>query len=390
MNFQNGAVTTATTQTYAAQKNARFSLTASQIRTVKQRWDETFNVLPRNQQMAIVSALNAAIAEFRRRHPNIKGTKDLKKQLARAWTVKMSQVCIDDTMQRQLNIAWVLTLLNIFVATKVIPIHVYQPDPNQELYLAWDGQHTLVLLWLICTQIFAEDPADFEIPVNVYASHQKAEMRGCFIDLNSEEGKKMLDLFDKIEQMIYGVRVDGSLNPSWVLAERKQSIVESRGLFLTSKKFGDDHMPGAISRMQEINKMDTESLEWLCDYLVAVGAQHRAVEEKEMVMMAYFFERCRLAKLKLSPQQVYDIAGLAMQKWGADFTPTGRFWAKVGIAYGNWHSQIGAYTFPRCSKEPIHGYPFLAEQIKRDLKGFAKLSSDTNSEFIPATGDLFV
>jgi bifunctional DNase/RNase len=374
---------------YAVTKNSRFSMTASQIRTIKQRWDETYNALPIIQQKAIDNALAAAIAEFRRRNPKIKGTKDLKKQLAKAWTVKMSQVCIDDTMQRQLNIAWVITLLNLFVATKVIPIHVYQPDPNDELYLAWDGQHTLVLLWLICTQIFGEDPDTFEIPVNVYASHQKAEMRGCFIDLNSEEGKKMLDLFDKIEQMIYGVRVDGSTNPLWVLAEQKQQIVENHGLFLTSKKFGDDHMPGAISRMQEINKMQPDSLEWLCDYLVAVGAQTRAVEEKEMVMMAYFFERCRLAKLNLTQKQVHAIANVAKTHWGADFSPTGRFWAKVANAYHNWHAVHVQYGIARCNKEPIHGFPFLAEQIKKELSGFAKLNSNTSSEFIPDQADLY-
>jgi hypothetical protein len=378
-----------TPASYAATKNSRFSISASQVRTIKQRWDDTYNALPPIQQQAINSALSAAIAEFRRRNPKIKGTKDLKKQLAKAWTVNMDNVCIDDTMQRQLNIAWVITLLNLFVSTKVIPIHVYQPDPEKELYLAWDGQHTLVLLWLICTQIFGEDPAEFDIPVNVYASHQKAEMRGCFIDLNSEEGKKMLDLFDKLEQMIYGVRTDGSTNPSWVLAEQKQQIVESRGLFLTSKKFGDDHMPGAISRMQEINKMTPASLEWLCDYLVAVGAQNRAVEEKEMVMMAYFFERCRLAKLSLTQKQVYDIANLAKNHWGADFSHSSRFWAKVNNSYHNWHTIHVGYGNPRCNKEPIHGYPFIAEQVKKDLKGFNKLNSNTSSEFIPAVSDLY-
>jgi len=378
-----------TTKNYAAIKNSRFSMSESQVRTIKQRWDETYNSLPSIQQKAIDHALSAAIAEFRRRNPKVKGTKDLKKKLAKAWTVKMSQVCIDDTMQRQLNIAWVLTLLNMFVALKTIPIHVYQPDTKKELYLAWDGQHTLVLLWLICTQVFGEDPANFEIPVNVYASHDKAEMRESFLDLNTEIGKKMLDLFDKIEQMIYGVRVDGSTNPIWQMAEKKQEIVESHGLFLTSKKFGDDHMPGAISRMQEINKMQPESLEWLCDYLVAVGAQTRAVEEKEMVMMAYFFERCRLAKLKLTQKQVYDIANIAKTHWGADYSPSSRFWARVSNSYRNWHNIHVGYGQPRCNKEPIHGYPFLAEQIKKELKGFAKLDSATSSEFIPEPSDLY-
>jgi hypothetical protein len=389
LNLVIGGASNATTSSYAANKNARFSLTASQIKTVKQRWDDTFNALPKNQQSAINYGLQSAIAEFQRRNPKIKGTKDLKKQLAKAWTVKMSQVCIDDTMQRQLNIAWVLTLLNVFVSTKVIPVHVYQPDPDQELYLAWDGQHTLVLLWLICTQIFGEDPETFEIPVNVYASHMKAEMRGSFIDLNSEEGKKMLDLFDKIEQMIYGVRTDGSQNPLWKFIEEKQQIVEARGLFLTSKKFGDDHMPGAISRMQEVNKLQLDSLTWLCDYLVAVGAQHRAVEEKEIVMMAYFFERCRLAKLNLTQKQVFEIATVTKNNWGADFSHSSRFWARVSLAYTNWHAAHVQYGTARCNKEPIHGYPFLAAQIKKDLKGFSKLSGNTSSEFTPDVSDLY-
>jgi len=63
---------------YAATKNSRFSMTASQIRTIKQRWDETYNSLPTIQQQAVNNALSAAIAEFRRRNPNIKGTKILK------------------------------------------------------------------------------------------------------------------------------------------------------------------------------------------------------------------------------------------------------------------------------------------------------------------------
>ena len=375
---------------YATAKNARFSSTASQIRTIKQRWDETYNSLPRIQQRAVDNALQAAIAEFRRRNPNIKGTKDLKKQLAKAYTVKMSEVCIDDTMQRQLNIAWVLTLLNVFVSTKVIPIQVYQPDPSKDEYLAWDGQHTLVLLWLITTQIFGEKPEDFEISVNLYSSHQKAEMRGSFIDLNSEEGKRMLDLFDKMEQMIYAVRVDGSKNPLWVTTEEKQQHVESHGLFLTSKKFGDDHMPGAISRMQEIHKNSPEVVNWICSYLVAAGAQNRPVEEKEMVMMSFFWERCAKAGVKVTPQYISDVAGVILKHWSGDFSPTSIFWTHVGDAYKAWHAVHGAYSNPRVSKEPLHGYPFLVEQLKKDLakKKYDFPRSNTSSEFMPTASDL--
>jgi len=373
---------------YAAKRNGRFSFTASQVKTIKQRWDETYSSLPQIQQRAINNALQAAIAEFQRRNPTVKGTKDLKKKLAKAWNVKMSQVGIDDTMQRQLNIAWVLTLLNMFVSTKVIPIHVYQPDENVEFYLAWDGQHTLVLLWLICTQIFGEKPEDFDIPVNVYSSHDKAEMRSSFIDLNTEHGKRMLDLFDKMEQMIYGARVDGNKNPLWVEVADKQTIIENHGLFMTSKKFGDDDMPGAISRVQEINKLKLAPLNWLCTYLVAVGAQNRPVEEKEMVMMSYFFERCYKAQLTLTQKCLHDIAGVLIGHFGADFSPTSTFWTRAGNAYRNWHNQHGMYGTPHFHKEPLHGYPFLVEQLKKDLPKYKLPSSSTNSNFVPDAQDL--
>lgn len=389
VNFVNG-IPNATAASYAAVKNARFSMSSSQVRTIKQRWDETYNALPKIAQQTVDSALEAAKDEFVRRNNKFDSLKTLAKNLVLAFGIPMTNIGIDATMQRQLNIAWVITLLNQFVSTKVLSISVYRPDPEVDYYLAWDGQHTLVLLWLICTQIYGEDPVNFVVPCQVSPSHKKAEMRDCFIDLNTEEGKKMLDLYDKMEQMIYGVRVDNSVNPLWREVEQKQQIIESRGLFLTSKKFGDDHMPGAIGRMQEVYKMTDKSLTWLCDYLVAVGAQHRAVEEKEMVMMSYFFERCRKAKLNLTDKQVYDIADLAKSKWGADFTPSGRFWVKVGAAYKSWHKDnIGGDSSPRCNKEPIHGYPFLAEQVKYNLKGFDKLISNTGSEFVPAKKDLF-
>jgi len=364
-------------------------MTASQIRTIKQRWDETFNALPVSQQKSINYALSAAIAEFKRRNPHITSTKTLKAQLAKSYDVAMSKVAIDETMQRQLNIDWVIYLLNQFVATKVIPIQVYQPDPAQDLFLAWDGQHTLVLLWLIVTQIFGEYPEDFEVPVNVYTSHLKAEMRGSFIDLNSEEGKKMLDLFDKMEQMIYAVRVDRGQNPLWVWMEQKQQIIENHGLFLTSKKFGDDNEAGAISRINEVYKTDLNVLEWLCTYFTEVGCQRRPVEEKEMVMMHYFFDRCRLAKLELTVQQVRDIANVAKIYWKADFSPTSTFWVKSGNAYKNWHDNNVGNGQPRFKKEPMHGYPFLAEVMKKYVSGLKALRSDSSSEFKPYPSDLY-
>jgi hypothetical protein len=375
---------------YADIKNARFNNDTSQIFDAKARWIDTCQSSPSINQAVIANSLTAAVNEFRLRNPHITSWNDIERRLARACSVPMPFVKIDATMQRLLNVEWVLDLFNKFTPTKVLPIQVYQPDPTVDEYLAWDGQHTLILLWLIATQVFGEDPENVNIPVNIYDSHYKAEMRSGFVSLNSSDGSRQLDLFDLYEQMVYGVRIDKSTNPDWLQAERKQSIVESHGLFLTSKKFGDHDQPGAISRMQEVNKLTTESLTWLCEYLVAVGAQNRPVEEKEMVMMAYFFDKCRFLKTKIDTVFIYEIAAVAKRCWKADFGPYSDFWVKVQRAYGNWHLSVnGPYAKSHFNKEPIHGYPFMVEQFKKDLPHQTFPDSRTNSDFKPAQEDLF-
>jgi hypothetical protein len=142
-------------------------------------------------------------------------------------------------MQRLLRQLWSIEIVNKFRGLKVRPIQVYKPDPTKDEYVAWDGQHTLVALWIIATQIFGEDPDKIMIPVNLYRTNDKAEMRDSFIGHNGGEYQEQLDQFDKIEQIVYGVRVDGSKNPEWLKIEEKQSVVESYDLFLTKADFGD-------------------------------------------------------------------------------------------------------------------------------------------------------
>ena len=394
VNTTNGVFGTPTTvatsvTSYAARKNARFKSLTSNIQTIQQRWNDTYNSLPKQSQMVVDYSLDAAKAEFRRRNPHIKSFKDVKKYLASANDMTMSDISIDGTMQRLLNIHWVLELLNRFVATKVVPIQVYKPE-GSDVYLAWDGQHTLVLLWLITVHLFEEDPANVQIPVNIYSSHFKPEIRVNFVELNGPIGKKGLDQFDLFEQMVYGYFVDGNKDPLWKEAADKQTIIESHDLFVTSKKFGDEDQPGAISRMQEVNKLTVESLGWLCDYLVAVGAQNRPVEEKEMVMMAYFFERCRVAKdVTVTQQFIYDVANLTQRLWNADWSPSSKFWIKASNAYANWHATHVGVGTPRFNKEPVHGYPFFIEQLKKDLPHYTFPENRSTSEFSPAVEDLY-
>lgn len=375
------------TPSYAQTKNSRFSNTKSSVCSIAQRWNQTYNALPPYHRQLVDNALAGATAEFRRRNPHIKTWQDL--QLAEARDTVMASINIDGTMQRQLDIFWVLKLLNHFMATMVVPIQVYRPDPNRDEFLAWDGQHTIVLLWLIATQILGENPKNIVVPVNVYHSNLKAEMRANFISLNSKEGKKQLDPIDIFEQQIFGVRVDGSKNPFWIDAERKQRQIEQYGLFVTAKKFGDDDEAGAITRLQEINKLSVESVGWLCEYLALSTQLSRPVEEKEMVIMAHYFDRCRLDEINVDSKYIAKLHSVLDTYFNCDFSPMGNFWVKASTAYHNWHNaNATGYSSGRFNKEPVHGFPFLIAQLHKSFAGKVP-RNDSKSSFWPAVGDLF-
>jgi hypothetical protein len=378
---------TALPVSYASQMNAYYNSTTSNRVLLEQRFNDTVAALPTREQQWVQTMIQQCIAEFKRLHTDVNGWSDL--TLAQSVYVPLAEIHIDTTMQRLLNLDWVANLLAKFKSTKVVPIQVYKDDDGK--ICAWDGQHTAVLLWLICTKVLGEDPNTVQVPVNIYPSSKKSEMRECFLDLNSSEGKRQLDLIDHWIQQVFGVRVDGSTNPAWQLTEQKQRLLEKYDLFVTHEKYNNFNMPGAISRLQEVNKLDLTSLEWLLQYLQTVTNSYRAVVEKEMVMMAHFFLRCRLDGIPVDAAYINRLATVALTAWNADFTPNGAFWERVTVAYHNWHqsSPANMYTNPRANKEPIHGFPFLIAQLHKSMPGFAIPRNTSNSNFQPLAGDLF-
>lgn len=374
-----------TKQSYAAQINAQRSSTASHVITIANRWNDTVQSMTAERQALAKHLLTQAIAEFRRRNPHIKSWKDL--DLVEAKEEIMSKIFIDTSMQRQLDVFWLIQLINGFQSSKVMPIQIYRDASNNMSSHAWDGQHTLLMLWVIATMILNEDPEKIKIPVNIYKSHLKAEMRDNFITLNSSEGKKHLEPIDHLIQKVLGVRVDGSKNPIWLSAEKKQRYAEDHDLFYTAKKFGDAHMPGAISRLQEINNLESDVVGNLCKYLGFSTSGVRNAHEKEMVMMAKFFELCDSQGIKVDDQYIRDLYAAISHYWGADLDDTSQFWTSAATCYYNWHASMNFQVNPRFDKMPPLGMPYMLAQLARGFNH--KLPSyRSNSGFIPLAGDL--
>ena len=56
---------------------------------------------------------------------------------------------------------------NYFSQTMVMSIQVYKEGDN---YIAWDGQHTSIALYIIPTKVFGERPSRYNGSVNIYPS----------------------------------------------------------------------------------------------------------------------------------------------------------------------------------------------------------------------------
>jgi hypothetical protein len=375
-------------KSYAHSVNAYYQNSDNNIVSLEQRIADTIGSLPDSNLATVQQMIAAALAEFKRIYGSqITKWEDL--HLAQSVYVTLTDIYIDTTMQRLLDLHWVSKLLSKFKTTKVIPIQVYVGDDGK--LCAWDGQHTAVLLYIICVHALKLDPSKVKVPVNIYPSSKKSEMRECFLDLNSAEGKRSLDNIDHWIQEVFGVRIDGSNNPGWKMTESKQRILERYNLFVTHDKFHNTDMPGAISRLNEIIKYDVKVVDWLCDYLSQVNQGDRPVAEKEMVMMSHFFGRCRLEGIKVDKDYIKKLAATILTLWDGDFTPYGPFWSKVAYAYHMWHQSdpMNAMVNPKCGKEPLHGFPFLLAQLNKSMPGVALPRNTSNSNFWPFPEDLF-
>ena len=373
--------------TYATQQNQKYSQATSHVVGIAERWAQALASLPAGERLAIDQTIAQAIKEFKRRYPDARRLDDL--SLAKAAKLYMNRCSIDTTLQRQLNVRWVLQILSQFCATMVMPINAYE-DPKTKKWCIWDGQHTMVVMWLIATKIYNQDANDVIVPACLYDVSQRVEIRKNFTALNSKEGKKDLEAIDYWQQSLFGVRIDGSINQGWLNINAKQKAIESRGFFVTAAKFLDTKQNGAISRLQEINKLTVNAVDNLMEYLSQVGADKRPVDEKEMMIMGQFFKRCSQDNVQVDKSYINDIANVILNHWEGDFRPMSTFWIQVKDSYKNWYNytNLGSTSNFRCKKEWVHGGPYLIAQLRNDCPHLHIPGSGSQSEFQPLSEDL--
>jgi hypothetical protein len=348
--------------------------------------------------------LAGAVEEWKGRRPDIKAWEDL--HLCKALSTSLDKILVDTTMQREINMDHVIKILNYFRGSMIMAIQVYEDPERPGFYIAWDGQHTAMVLYIICVQILGMRPQDVEIPIVVYDVKQKAEIRRNFILLNGD-AKEPLDNYDKFRQMIFGVRHDGSEDSLWVEVSKRQDLFEKAGLFVTAGKLDDDDEIGAFTLLEDTimnnnikNLKDVSVAEMFTDYWSTLGDK-RAVDPKEARQVFEYFDACQRQGITVDQDYINQFVIFCKKYFNADWSGgkvSGPFWAKTKTAYENWFrkqnpdgeldKKNGLIKVRGYATEWSCGGPFLIAQLKKSTK-LKVPKFDAASGFSPDTKDLW-
>ena len=360
-----------TERSYADTQNALFNQTGSTFVTLQQRLVDALELKPVFKNM-----LDGAVDEFRRRNKMWKRFNDI--SLCTAIPVSMDNILIDTTLQRPLNVRHIIKILSYFRQTMVMPIQVYEDPTRPGCYIAWDGQHTVISLYIIATKVFGMQPKDITIPVVVYPTHEKLEIRRNFILLNGD-AKEPLDFIDTYKQMVYGVRVDKAQDKEWLEADQKQRHLETAGLFATNSKFGDEGESGAFTLLADTlmtknlsKAKDPKVTKMFSDYWSYLNVD-RPVQAKEARQLFEYFNLCLEQKIKVDSNYIREFVNFTKEYFEADFSETGRFWDKVKLAYTNWYAKANPDSYEEFglkgfTTEMRTGIPFLVAQLNKSTK----------------------
>jgi hypothetical protein len=365
-----------TALTHAQIINGRYLNSTSNFISLQQRLNEALKHAPLFQAM-----IDGMTDEFKRRHKEWTSFVDL--ELCEAIPVTMDKILIDTTMQRSLNLRHVLKILQYFKSTMAMAIQVYKDDSKPGYYIAWDGQHTAIALYIILTKVFGEQTARAMIPVVVYNVKHKLEIRRNFILLNGD-AKQEMDFFDIYCQMVHGVKGQNAEDQEWVDTAAKNDYLAAAGLFATHSKLGDDDKPGAFTLLADTlmskslkTRKHPEVTRMFAEYWSYLAVE-RPVDAKEARQLYEYFNLCYEQNIAVDKTYLLEFVNFTRTNFDADFSHTSPFWSKVRMAYESWYKTAnqgstdvdakGNIIVRGFTTEMRTGIPFLIAQLKKSTK----------------------
>lgn len=359
---------------YAQKQNSRYETDIDEYVTIEQRLQGLIDSDPTDSFQELFTEL---AEEFRDRYPQYSTYDDMTKDMVGEGEEgyrPITETDINVTMQRLADRDWLVRILGTFDPILVNPVRVYcdpkRTDGGTKRFIAWDGQHTSLILYLVAVYGFKMDPTKVRIPTSIYPGSDRAAIRRQFMYYNAGLGSKPLDAIDLFMQYVYGYNNDGSREPMNVRCHKIQALAEKYNLFLTNEKFGDDDKPGAVARLSEImNRNYSVNVIDFVFYYHSITKPNRPMPALEMDNLCHYFKACEEQGIDVDYAYIDRMAKVLAVVTNNTWDKGSIKHVKVKTAYENWFKQAKLNGFiqsdkaPRCNQTEI-GPIWLSQSLK--------------------------
>ena len=203
----------------------------------------------------------------------------------------ISDIRIDKTLQRYITYEKIINILCNFEAIKIQCVRVYRNEAGE--LICWDGQHTLIALYIIICGILKLDPSKVSVPITISKGTSRADMRRTSLGENGD-AKTPFDGHDKFELQVYGVRADKMTDPIFLSTAEKQKHLADNNLFMSCEKMYTNQEPGALTRSEEVmnQKYHPDITKFFGQWCWALIKSGRPFSSTEVSLIFEYFDKC--------------------------------------------------------------------------------------------------
>lgn len=292
---------------------------------INERIEYLLSMLDDSTQEQIKMKLKTACKVFERNHRKENFSKEPIKftehgvWMPEAMYAKMSEIKIDETMQRFVYWDTIVKILQNYAKEECICIKVYR-DKNGDL-LCWDGQHTLIALYYICVIILGLKMSEIDIPIMISPGTDRADIRRASLGENGANKVPFVG-FDLYDFANYMVELDGSIKPEYLEINDKHKHLATYDLFLSDDRMNSNHLAGALTRSNEI--MDpafpSDITLYFAQWAYHVNGCNRPFGGIEVDLMYKYFDQCVRSGMEVTEDYVMDVAEVCKDITGEDFS----------------------------------------------------------------------
>ena len=179
--------------------------------------------------------------------------------------VPISQIVIDEDIQRELDVEHALTILKNFDPRRISPIYAVK-DVGVEKYHSTDGQHNSVIQMALAHELLwdsLESEDELMIPVWFIETDDRSFARDLFTFVNGV-GRKPVDDHVKLRTRTFKYRIDGKRDKDSKLAHDLIKACEDGNCIPVRKKDKQNNgLAGAITHTAGVVERDPKTMRFI-------------------------------------------------------------------------------------------------------------------------------